>query len=186
MRFFLAAFALLCTGPIWSATPSPTASEATNAEMTAIFVADQTARDNPATIDWSVVGPADNARRARTQVLLVAGLLKSADDFYHAAYVFQHGDEADDYLKAHALALAAVARGNSKASWIAAATLDRYLQRIGQPQIYGTQFLHNAGKPWTQEPYKRDLLPDTLREATGVPSLGKQQEQLREWARTLP
>jgi len=80
----------------------------------------------------------------------------------------------------------AVAKGNSKASWIAAATLDRYLQRIGQPQIYGTQFLHNAGKPWTQEPYKRSLLPDALREATGVPSLAKQQEQLREWTRTLP
>jgi hypothetical protein len=34
--------------------------------------------------------------------------------------------------------------GNRKsdldARWIAAATLDRYLQRIGQPQVFGTQF----------------------------------------------
>jgi hypothetical protein len=157
-----------------------------NAEMTAIFVADQAARDQPAKIDWDVLRPQDLARRAQTQALLDAGQLNSADDFYHAAYVFQHGDDPEDFLKAHALAVVAVARGKPEASWIAAATLDRYLQRIGQPQIYGTQFLHPPGQKWTQEPYKRDLLPDAVRRATGVPPLADQEGQRKDWERRLP
>jgi hypothetical protein len=106
--------------------------------------------------------------------------------FYHAAYVFQHGNEAEDCLKAHALAVAAAAGGKREAVWIAAATLDRYLQRIGQPQIYGTQFLHPKGQTWTQEPYRRDLLSDALRRASGVPPLAAQEGQREDWERQLP
>lgn len=100
--------------------------------------------------------------------------------------VFQHGDQAEDCLKAHALAIVAITRGKPNADWIAAATLDRYLQRIGQPQIYGTQFLHPTGQGWTQEPYRQDLLPDPIREASGVPPLAAQQKQRVEWERQLP
>lgn len=157
-----------------------------NQEMTAIFVADQAARDRPAAIDWKVLWPADKARRAQTQALLDAGKLRSADDFYHAAYVFQHGNEAEDCLKAHAFAVIATSRGKKEATWIAAATLDRYLQRIGQPQIYGTQFLHPQGQKWTQEPYRRDLLSDAVREASGVPPLATQEGQRKDWERQLP
>lgn len=163
-----------------------TAVRATDREMTAIFDADQAARKDPATIDWTVLRPADLARRKRTQALLDSGRLNSADDFYHAAYVFQHGDEAEDCLKAHALAVIAAARGKEEAAWIAAATLDRYLQRIGQPQIYGTQFLHPPGGKWTQEPYRRDLLSDAVREASGVPPLAAQEDQQKDWERRLP
>lgn len=155
----------------------------TNPEMTAIYDADQAARADPASIDWNVLRPADAARRARTQALLEAGQLGSADDFYHAAFVFQHGDTPDDFLKAHALATVAAARGKPEAAWIAAATLDRYLQRIGQAQIYGTQFQGRPDMSWTQEPYRRDLLPDALRKATGVPSLAEQEQQRKEWER---
>ena len=31
-------------------------------------------------------------------------------------------------------------RGGSADKWIAAATLDRYLQSINQPQVFGTQY----------------------------------------------
>jgi len=37
-----------------------------------------------------------------------------------------------DYLLAHVLASVAVAKGDSKSLWISAASLDRYLQLIGQ------------------------------------------------------
>jgi hypothetical protein len=154
--------------------------------MADIFAADQNARKNPAAIDWKLLWPEDAARRIETQRLLDSGALTSADDFYHAAYVFQHGDKAEDFLKAHALAVVAVARGKQEATWIAAATLDRYLQRIGQPQIYGTQFRHPPGETWTQEPYSRDLLSDSVRRASGVPPLAAQKDQLREWERDLP
>jgi hypothetical protein len=151
--------------------------------MAAIFAADQAARAQSSTVDWDVVRLADMARRAQTQALIDTGKLNSADDYYHAAYVFQHGDEAEDCLKAHALAVIAIARGKREATWIAAATLDRYLQRIGQPQIYGTQFQRPPGQKWTQEPYRRDLLSDALRQASGVPPLAAQEERRRQWER---
>jgi hypothetical protein len=159
----------------------------TNPEMTAIFDADQADRQAGPKIDWSAVGPRDAARQARTRALLDAGKLQSGTDFWHAAFVFQHG-QGKDYLLAHALAVIAVARGRPDATWIAAATLDRYLQSIGQPQIYGTQYTFRqkivGGKPQrdsgaTQEPYDRTLLSDALRVASGVPPQAEQ-EQRRE------
>ncbi|GGE93861.1 hypothetical protein [Sphingomonas prati] len=185
MRFILGFVLLLgvASTPVFGQTPVVSAN-ATNNEMTAIFDADQAAR-KVAKIDWRVVGEADRSRRVRTQAMLDAGQLRSADDYYHAAFVFQHGDLPDDYLKAHALAIVAAARGKSEAAWIAAATLDRYLQHIGQPQIYGTQFLRHGDGDWTQEPYRRDLLSDPLREATGVPPIAKQGERLKEMAASV-
>lgn len=156
-----------------------------NPEMTAIFAADQADRANPANIDWNKVWPADKARQIRTQALIDNGALSSADDYYHAAYVFQHGENADDFLKAHALATVAIERGRADAAWIAAATLDRYLQNIGRPQIYGTQF-NRPGKYFTQEPYRRDLIGDSIRAASNVPSLAQQDIQRRNWDQTMP
>ena len=78
------------------------------------------------------------------------------------------------------------ARGKAEAAWIAAATLDRYLQRIGQSQIYGTQFQRPPGQKWTQQPYRSDLLPDAVREASGVPPLAAQDEQRQDWERRWP
>lgn len=187
MRFLLVSLLLIGSDPsVAQQSGGPKVAVTDNQEMTAIFVSDQSARDHPTTIDWKVLWPADKARRAQTQALLDAQKLSSADDFYHAAYVFQHGNEAEDCLKAHALAVIATARGKREATWIAAATLDRYLQRIGQPQVYGTQFLHPQGQKWTQEPYRRDLLSDAVREASGVPPIAKQDEQRRDWDRQLP
>ncbi|HEX7693319.1 MAG TPA: hypothetical protein VF409_02455 [Sphingomonas sp.] len=123
----------------------------TNAEMTAIFDSDQSDRQSPV-IEWSAVGSRDLARKGRTKALLDAGLLASGDDYYHAAFVFQHGSEPNDYLLAHTLAMIAVARGRPDANWIAAATLDRYLQRIGQKQIFGTQFTYSNTSATTQDP----------------------------------
>jgi len=147
----------------------------TNAEMTAIFDADQADRSSAA-IDWSLVGPRDRARAARTKTLLDDGALASADDYYHAAFVFQHGAEPNDYLLAHTLAMIAVARGRPDATWIAAATLDRYLQRIGQKQIFGTQFISGKSET-TQDPYDRQLLSDAIRKAVGVPPIAAQEER---------
>jgi hypothetical protein len=154
----------------------------TNPEMTAIFNADQAARNDQENVDWAAVSKEDEARRGRVQKLLDAGELRSGDDFYHAAFVFQHGNAAADYLKAHALAIIAAARGNESATWIAAATLDRYLMSIGQAQIYGTQFTNRGGN-WTQEPYQRNLLTDPLREASRVPPLIEQEDQLSQYSK---
>jgi hypothetical protein len=152
----------------------------TNGEMSGIFDADQADRADPAHIDWSKVDKADEARRARTQELLDGGQLQSAEDFYHAAFVFQHGSRPEDYLKAHLFALVAMARGKPSAKWIAAATLDRYLDSIGRKQVLGTKFRMVDGQP-VMDPATLDpgLAPDSLRQALGVPPLAEQEEQMR-------
>jgi hypothetical protein len=73
--------------------------------------------------------------------LLKQDALQSGADFHDAAFIFQHGDSPDDYLLAHMLAMAAVTKGDGRGRWIAVAMLDRYLQSIGQPQVFGTQYL---------------------------------------------
>jgi hypothetical protein len=170
--------ALLAVAP--PAAVEPQSPEPSNAEMAAIFKADQAAR-GAAKIDWAVVGREDEARRLRTKALLDAGQLRSADDFWHAAFVFQHGSKPEDFLLAHTLAIIAAARGRKDATWIAAATLDRYLRNMGQKQIYGTQFVMVPGEPTTQEPYDRTLVSDALRTALGVPVLAEQEKRRAEF-----
>lgn len=151
-----------------------------NAEAAALFGADQAARLGGGPIDWDKVSADDARRRARMRELLDAGQLRSGDDFYHAAFVFQHGSEPGDYLLAHSFAVAAAARGRSDAAWIASATFDRYLQAIDRPQIYGTQYNIPDNEPANQEPYDRRLVPDSLRRILGVPSLAEQEARRRE------
>ena len=151
-----------------------------NADMKALFDADQGARSSEKPIDWKIVGAQDADRRVATQKLLDAGKLWSANDYWRAAFIFQHGDAPADYLKAHSLAVIAAAKGKSSATWIAAATLDRYLQAIGQKQIYGTQFSGKDGEPMTQEPYDRTVISDGLRRASGVPDMAGQEKQRAE------
>lgn len=162
------------------AQTSATPAYSTNPEMTAIFEADQAARTDPAKIDWEKVAVEDALRRARTKALLDAGALASGEDFRRAAFVFQHGGTPDDYLMAHTLAVIAVARGDARAPWIAAATLDRYLQAVGQKQIYGTQYQTHPGEPTTQEPYDRTLVSDALRAAMNIPSQADQEKRRAE------
>lgn len=152
--------------------------EPPNQEMAAIFAADQADREG--NIDWSLVGPRDEARRSRVRALLDAGQLRVADDYYGAAFVFQHGDSADDCLLAHVLAMAAMTLGRNDASWIATATLDRYLQRIDRSQIFGTQYSGMVGGPMSQGKFDTTLIPDALRLLLRVPTLEQQQERLKQ------
>jgi hypothetical protein len=100
--------------------------------------------------------------------------------------LFQHGDTSQDSLLAHTLAMVAVAKGASSALWIAAATLDRYLQKIGQPQIFGTQFQQDGKNDWSQDPFDRDLISDPLRQRLGVPILAAQKMQFESITRQYP
>jgi hypothetical protein len=157
---------------------------ASSAAMKKIFEEDQRVRQSPATItaeDWKVIDKSDAERREATRKLLAAGQLHSAKDFGEAAFIFQHGDGPDDYLLAHTLAIIAVEKGDSGASWIASATLDRYLQSIGKAQIYGTQYATPPGEPVSQGSYNRELISDALRHELGVPSRGNQEEQLKKY-----
>jgi hypothetical protein len=70
-----------------------------------------------------------------------------ADDYFHAAMIFQHGSGAAHYRLAHELAMRAVELDpeHRAARWLAAAAKDRELQALGKPQRYGTQFRVTRG-----------------------------------------
>lgn len=155
--------------------------DVSNPEMQQISEQDQKDRQLPfEKIDWAVVSKADAARLAATRQLLAAGKLHTGIDFERASLIFQHSDAPDDYLLAHTLAIVALARGRVGGAWMAAATLDRYLQTMHQPQIYGTQ-TNVQQKPATQEPYNRFLISDSLRRMLNVPSLAAQEELRKQY-----
>lgn len=128
-------------------------------------------------------------RQEILRTILASGQVTSGDDFLDAAFIFQHGDTAEDCLFAHILAMEAMARGNASARWMAAATLDRYLQFSKQPQVFGTQYImdrthpvHVVGAPFplgrTLEPYNDRLLSDSLRHDFCVPPLSQQKQNI--------
>jgi hypothetical protein len=149
------------------------------------------------------VNQRDAARHKQVRELLATGDLKTAQDFRDASFIFQHSDQPDDYLLAHLLAVNAIALGDTSARWIAAATMDRYLQAIGQKQVFGTQFLSQKylyylghkqdadiaemmkaqANTMTQQPYNAELFPDALRQQFCVPTLAQQQEDLAAWSK---
>lgn len=153
-------------------------SDLPSAEMKTIFDEDQRVRQAEH-IDWAATSRTDAERREQTRKLLAIGALHTGKDYEEAAFVFQHGDSPQDYLLAHTLAMVAVSKGDATAIWIAAATLDRYLQKAGQKQIFGTQYLTDSKGNWTQEPYDQGLVSDALRRQLGVPSQATQAEQLK-------
>ncbi len=184
--FFLLAIAvpvLPAPGQQTSVNSSQTEAISSSAEMQRLFEEDQAARQKPPLSRTEGVSlyRQDVARRIAVRALVDQGALHTAQDFENAAFIFQHGDTADDYLLAHTLAIIAVAKGRASALWIATATLDRYLNKIGQPQIYGTQYLRHPDATWTQEPYNRALISDAMRQQLGVPPLAAQEKQLEEY-----
>lgn len=135
-----------------------------------------------------------SGRREKVKALLAAGELKTGEDFQEAAFIFQHGNNTDDCLFAHILAMEAVPKGSDEAKWVEAATLDRYLQSIGQPQVFGTQYPLDPNLPHqahpaagsqgafrtgrTLAPYNEQFLPDSARLDFCVPALAQQKENL--------
>lgn len=131
-------------------------------------------------------------RKAKVRAMLAAGQLKTGNDFEEAAFIFQHGDNPDDCLFAHVLAFEAVLKGDESAKWIEAATLDRYLQAIKQPQVFGTQYPldpnlpHQVANPQTArfltgrtlEPYNEQFLPDSVRFDFCVPALAQEKQNV--------
>ena len=149
-------------------------------EVHRLYTQDQADRGvGPAkSLPWEQIDPRVRSRRIRVHELLESNQLKTAEDFHDAAFIYQHGHDPEDYLLAHILAMVAVQKGDTKSLWISAATLDRYLQTIGQPQVFGTQYNNHDDSPYTQAPYNRDLVPDQLRALFCVPDTEQQRKNV--------
>lgn len=107
---------------------------------------------------------AGDARRGeQVRRLIRDGQVQSGEDYYYAAFIFQHGQKPADFIFAHVLAVTAVSKGFHGAMWLSAATLDRYLHSIKQPQIFGTQYGSLYDSSDDQGLYDEEMVPDALR-----------------------
>ena len=104
--------------------------------------------------------------------LYKTGALRTGNDYYHAAMILQHSQRPDDFLLAHEFCIVAVAKGNRRALWLAAATEDRFLMNIKRPQRFGTQYRSVGDGPMTL--YRMGSgVTDELRTELKVPTLAE-------------
>ena len=141
-------------------------------EMRKIMEEDQSDREkmmNSQTFDPSLAGQIaknDDIRIRRTKELLESGALKSANDFWNASLVFQHGKFFDSYLIAHELAVCSLLLGNQKSAWLCGATYDRMLNNSGRPQRFVTQYQTSPTGEYELAWYDTNRINDSMRKAT--------------------
>jgi hypothetical protein len=183
--------AVLNLGSIGLSAQSAAPATAAASRVHQLEIEDQS--ENPGNISGAEYYRHGDARRAEVRKLLDEGKLTSGEDFSDAALIFQHGQTPEEFLFAHVLAVEALLRAGSADKWLAAATLDRYLQAVNRPQIFGTQYpgdkaAGNTPKPQvdphvmniqrTQQPYDAKLLPDSVRQDFCVPDVSQQEKNL--------
>ena len=154
-----------------------------NAKLKQLYESDQWERKPTGfTIDPGLVEAHDRDRREAVLDVIRRGEPLTANDYYHAATVFQHGSTAEDNALAYSLALLAsrLDASNSQARWLAAAAWDRSLMRRNKPQWYGTQYVKNqsTGK-WELYQIDEAAVSDAERERNGVPSISKAKERVK-------
>jgi hypothetical protein len=139
-------------------------------ELAMLAAADQGDRSFtkvPTAAEWEPIAARDRARRARVREILLADEARTADDFSHAALIFQHGETPSDYLLAHDLSAIALQEG--KFETLAALAEDRWLESIGRLQRWGSQFDWDGNL----KPLFRDgvTVSDAMREDLMLPTL---------------
>ena len=135
--------------------------------------------------DWEAIGIRDEQRELKVKQLLAAGSLVSGADYYHAAMVLQHATSPDDYLLAHDLCVIAISKGENKAKWLAAASMDRFLINIGRPQRFGTQFQSKRSFKPPMLVSVDPSVPDALRKELDVPTLEEARKKEAEMANSF-
>jgi hypothetical protein len=139
-----------------------------------IFIDDQKDRkimESGQAYDWEAIAYRDEEREKAVRELIKKGKLQTGEDYYHAAMILQHGTGPEDHLLAHDLCVIAISKGEGKAKWLAAASLDRFLIGIGRSQRYGTQFRSDRSfNPPRLAPIDNEV-PDSLRVEMDVQTL---------------
>ncbi|PCJ54374.1 MAG: hypothetical protein COA79_21900 [Planctomycetota bacterium] len=137
---------------------------------------DQAVRHAVGDIDWEIVSKEDTERRMKVTEILKNGEVRSAEDFYNAALIFQHGPSVDDIQLAYSLArISSLLNPDDKdTSWLCAAAWDRHMEYRKRPQWYGTQFTEQDNSE-EFELYEIDetAVSDAERIASGVPTLSE-------------
>jgi hypothetical protein len=156
-------------------------------ELQDLFRADQDERmPHPAygTPEYLLLRRRDGERRERLKEIIEAGGLQEPEDYYHAAWILNHGENVEEIWQAHILAKRAAELGLQRARWLTAAAYDRWLMYQGKPQKYGTQIVPDGKRQrvWDVEPETSDK----ERAEWDVPALALMKERADEVTRSEP
>lgn len=145
-----------------------------NPEIQRMYDEDQSAR-KVANINWTELNKADALRRKRVDELLDSSKVRTGQDFYRSAMIFQHGIDTLASAKAIQLMRQALVLDTTVNRWLLAAAIDRHLMRKGMPQIYGTQYvmMGQNGK-WQRYQIDTTKVTDRERQAHHVETLAEQ------------
>ena len=132
-----------------------------NQELLTLYQADKQERVNQPkvnTAEYKAMRGRDLQRRNHVMKLVTANELNSAEDYYYAAHIMNHGDTPEDARTAHLLALRSSELGYRPARWLAAASYDRWQMYQGKPQKYGTNYVYDGAKDrlWDVDPNTTD------------------------------
>lgn len=170
-------FLALCSQPILAAT-------ADNQLLAKLEQQDQADRmPGSGKINWDVVARKDAARKQEVEKILAEGGIRTAQDYFNASVIFQHGEDLKDIEQAYAFAVTAVNLDdkNQQAKQLEADAWDRIMLKRNRPQWYGTQFIRDktTGK---FEMYQADssVVSDAERQAMGLPTMSENQAHLDE------
>lgn len=180
----------MLSGTVNDSRVSPPESVDAHAELAELYAADRrehAAVPSVGTPEYQALRDRDRVRRAQaTEVLrtLRDGAGPSSLDLYHAAWLFNHGDDATEVWRAHVLAREAAERGHGPARWLAAAAYDRWCMFEGRAQKYGTQFVPDGKgyRLWDVEPETTD----EERRQWDVPPLAEQLQRAEDLSRCQP
>lgn len=155
-----------------------------NNELLSLYEADRQERVNQPVVntpEYQAMRARDLQRRERVMELVAANELHAAEDYYHAAWIMNHGDTAEDARNAHLLALRSSESGYRPARWLAAASYDRWQMYQGKPQKYGTNYLYDGRRDrlWDVDPNTTD----EERAGWDVPPLAEQLRKAEEASR---
>lgn len=132
-----------------------------NQELVTLYEADREEHANQSeanTPEYKAMRVRDLERRERVMKLVSANELQTAEDYYHAAWIMNHGESLDDARNGHKLALRSSELGYRQARWLAAATYDRWQMYQGKPQRYGTNYIFDGQRDrlWDVDPETTD------------------------------
>ncbi len=156
--------------------------ETDNLQLDDIYQTDQGDRqkvyDSPQAV--TELKQRDAMRKAMALDMMSKGEINTPLDLYRAAVILLHGTESKDFITAHRLAVLAAINGHRPARWLAASSLDRFLMATGQPQVYGTQFEHNANenKYQLRLPIEDNRLLSWEKKFLDVPPVAERLQQL--------
>ena len=154
-----------------------------NKKLKEIYLQDQSdrIRASSGTLNWNTVNSNDTKRRNIVMDMYKIDEIKTGLDYYHAAMIFQHGNETKDYEFANELCKIAIKKGNKKALWLYAATFDRILtSKNSKYQKYGTQFRKDSpDSEWYLYPVDPKTT-DSERQKYNVPTIQEQKRKVKE------